>query len=79
MCPGTPIPQSPRIRKVSALSDFAPINLKVRGYSYHSCVPITLLTPAKEDEGRYVPGTQVGLVVPHCDPLRWHNALFRLF
>ncbi|KAH0840150.1 hypothetical protein J3R83DRAFT_1131 [Lanmaoa asiatica] len=28
--PGTPIPQSPRIRKVSALSDFAPINLKVK-------------------------------------------------
>ncbi|KAI9574442.1 patatin-domain-containing protein [Boletus coccyginus] len=28
--PGTPVPQSPRIRKVSALSDFAPINLKVK-------------------------------------------------
>ncbi|KIJ20048.1 hypothetical protein PAXINDRAFT_174571 [Paxillus involutus ATCC 200175] len=28
--PGTPIPQSPRVRKVSALSDFAPINLKVK-------------------------------------------------
>ncbi|KIJ70532.1 hypothetical protein HYDPIDRAFT_105276 [Hydnomerulius pinastri MD-312] len=28
--PSTPVPQSPRIRKVSALSDFAPINLKVK-------------------------------------------------
>ncbi|KAF9247074.1 patatin-domain-containing protein [Melanogaster broomeanus] len=28
--PSTPIPQSPRVRKVSALSDFAPINLKVK-------------------------------------------------
>ncbi|KAH7887712.1 acyl transferase/acyl hydrolase/lysophospholipase [Phlebopus sp. FC_14] len=28
--PSTPLPQSPRIRKVSALSDFAPINLKVK-------------------------------------------------
>ncbi|KAF9221996.1 patatin-domain-containing protein, partial [Gyrodon lividus] len=28
--PGTPTPQSPRVRKVSALSDFAPVNLKVK-------------------------------------------------
>ncbi|KAG9317687.1 hypothetical protein JVU11DRAFT_1899 [Chiua virens] len=28
--PGTPTPQSPRIRKISALSDFAPVNLKVK-------------------------------------------------
>ncbi|KAH7914326.1 acyl transferase/acyl hydrolase/lysophospholipase [Hygrophoropsis aurantiaca] len=28
--PSTPVPQSPRVRKVSALSDFAPVNLKVK-------------------------------------------------
>ncbi|KAG2152274.1 patatin-domain-containing protein [Suillus cothurnatus] len=28
--PSSPVPQSPRVRKVSALSDFAPINLKVK-------------------------------------------------
>lgn len=38
--PGTPVSHSnhPRIRKVSALSDFAPINLKVKRYAtsfYH--------------------------------------------
>lgn len=31
--PSSPaVPQSPRVRKVSALSDFAPINLKVKRY-----------------------------------------------
>ncbi|KAG1754072.1 patatin-domain-containing protein [Suillus paluster] len=28
--PSSPVPQSPRVRKVSALSDFAPVNLKVK-------------------------------------------------
>lgn len=65
-CPGTPIPQSPRIRKVSALSDFAPVNLKVKKYAYHSCLPITPLISVKEEEGRKVPGTQAGLVVRPC-------------
>jgi hypothetical protein len=31
--PGTPVSSFPRIRKVSALSDFAPINLKVKRYT----------------------------------------------
>jgi len=33
--PGTPVSNFPRIRKVSALSDFAPINLKVKRYTSH--------------------------------------------
>lgn len=32
--PGTPVSSSSRIRKVSALSDFAPVNLKVKRYVY---------------------------------------------
>ena len=28
----TPMPESRRVRKVSALSDFAPVNMKVRKY-----------------------------------------------
>ncbi|EIW76130.1 patatin-domain-containing protein [Coniophora puteana RWD-64-598 SS2] len=28
--PSTPVPQSPRVRKVSALSDFAPVNIKIK-------------------------------------------------
>lgn len=62
--PGTPIPQSPRIRKVSALSDFAPINLKVKRYSFHPCLPIPALISVKEAEGRKVSGAQARLVVP---------------
>lgn len=34
--PGTPVHSGPRIRKVSALSDFAPVNLKVKRYG---CLP----------------------------------------
>ena len=33
--PGTPVSNFPRIRTVSALSDFAPINLKVKRYTSH--------------------------------------------
>jgi len=36
--PSSPVPQSPRVRKVSALSDFAPINLKVKRYGASSLV-----------------------------------------
>lgn len=31
--PGSPVSSFPRVRKVSALSDFAPINLKVKRYT----------------------------------------------
>jgi hypothetical protein len=33
--PETPLSGSRRVRKVSALSDFAPVNLKVRKYVIH--------------------------------------------
>lgn len=65
--PGTPVPQSPRIRKVSALSDFAPINLKVKRYLFHPCLPIPPLISVKEEEGRKIPGAQARMVIPSCE------------
>ena len=35
--PGTPVHSTPRIRKVSALSDFAPVNVKVKRYVLCPC------------------------------------------
>ena len=64
--PGTPVPLSPRIRKVSALSDFAPINLKVKRYLFHPCLPIPPLIPVQEEEGRKVFGAQARVVIPSC-------------
>ena len=61
--PDSPVPQSPRVRKVSALSDFAPINLKVKrcGASFlGKLIPLNLRWLESEREIRLRVGGKSG-------------------
>lgn len=57
--PSTPITHSPRVQKVSALSDFAPVNLKVKRY-YHLLPSLSSLSDwyvdAEKERNRQIAG-----------------------
>ena len=78
---GSPVTSSPRVRKVSALSDFAPVNLKVKRCVLHllpGCLSRPHLYLGAEGEGRpHMTGDEIGSLPSsggHC----WYGSIVRV-